>query len=175
MTRAGGISRVARETIRSPVPPRLPHMSGRKEAAPSVRIRSYARADFSKVRRLWRESGLYPSFSDRRGELERARRRDPDLFLVAEQTGVLVGAVLGRFDGRRGWVNHLAVADDARRRGVGRRLMDELERRLAAKGCAKVNLHVEGSNAQVCGFYARLGYRRRELIFMEKWLRGGRP
>lgn len=136
-----------------------------------ARVRTYAPADYPRVLRLWKRSGLRVGPSDRRAELEGSRRRDPDLFLVAEQDGELVGAVLGRYDGRRGWVNHLAVRGADRKGGIGRRLMAELERRLAEKGCPKINLHVEPENETVCGFYERLGYRRRELLFMDKWLR----
>ncbi len=137
-------------------------------------LRTYVPRDYPAVRDLWRASGLTVGPSDRPAELERTRRRDPDLFLVAEWDGVLVGAVLGRFDGRRGWINHLAVEEPARHLGIGARLMAEVERRLARKGCAKVNLHVFPENVRACGFYERLGYGRREFIFMDKWLRGPR-
>ena len=120
---------------------------------------------------LWRESGLRISPSDSRREIERSRRRDPDLFLVAEAGEALVGVVLGRFDGRRGWINHLAVRPSNRAQGLGRQLMRTVERRLRAKGCAKVNLHVRPENGEVCAFYERVGYGRRDMIFMEKWLR----
>jgi ribosomal protein S18 acetylase RimI-like enzyme len=122
---------------------------------------------------LWREAGLGVGPSDTPAALERTRRRDPDLFLVAESEGRLVGAALGRFDGRRGTINHLAVAREVRSRGLGARLVREVERRLTAKGCAKLNLHVEPSNAGVIRFYETVGYRRREMLFLEKWLIGG--
>jgi ribosomal protein S18 acetylase RimI-like enzyme len=120
---------------------------------------------------LWRRSGLTISPSDRPREIERARRRDPDLFVVAVEDDTIVGAVLGRFDGRRGWINHLAVSPTHRSAGLGSRLMAEVERRLSGKGCAKVNLHVLSENAAACAFYERIGYGRREMIFMDKWLR----
>ncbi|MGP8134619.1 MAG: GNAT family acetyltransferase [Thermoplasmata archaeon] len=138
---------------------------------PGPRLRAYVPGDFSSVRRLWRESGLVLGPSDTRAELERARRRNPDLFLVAEADGRLIGVVLGRFDGRRGWVNHLAVAPELRYRGIGSTLMRELERRLRAKGCPKVNLHVLRANRGICAFYERIGYERATLVFMGKWLR----
>ncbi len=137
-------------------------------------MRTYAARDYPAVRDLWRGAGLTIGPSDRPRELERTRRRDPELFLVAEWDGELVGAVLGRFDGRRGWINHLAVRETARHLGIGARLMAEVERRLARKGCAKVNLHVFPENDRVCGFYERIGYGRRQFIFMDKWLRGPR-
>lgn len=143
----------------------------RSKATP-LRIRQYLPKDHRRVVRLWRDSGLGISHSDTVREIERTRRRDPDLFLVAEEEGVLVGVVLGRFDGRRGWVNHLAIDRRARGLGLGVALMAELERRLVRKGCPKINLQVEPANEAVTGFYERLGYRRRPMIFMERWMRG---
>jgi len=145
--------------------------AGRSRESGQVKLRRYAPSDFRAVRRLWSSAGLRTGPSDTFREIERSRQRDPDLFLVAEARGTIVGAVLGRFDGRRGWVNHLAVAAPARSRGVGSLLMRELERRLRAKGCPKVNLHVMPANAGVRAFYAALGYSERNLLFLEKWVR----
>ena len=38
--------------------------------------------------------------------------------------------------------NYLAVAKECRKRGFGRRLMDEAEARLRAIGCPKINLQI---------------------------------
>lgn len=133
-------------------------------------VRAYRPSDHARVVRLWNASGIHIGPSDSAQELERSRRRDPDLFLVAESRGRLVGVVLGRFDGRRGWIHHLAVASDHRRLGLGRDLVTRVERGLLRKGCAKVNLHIEPNNGDVSEFYSRLGYRHRDLLFMEKWI-----
>ena len=154
-------------------PSARPRTPRRRKPSGRLGIRPYAPRDYARVRDLWRASGLFLGPSDRRSELDRSRRRDPDLFLVGELDGALVGAVLGRFDGRRGWIHHLAVRGSMRRQGIGARLVAEVERRLARKGCAKVNLHVIRGNESVCRFYETLGYGRRDLIFMDKWIRGG--
>lgn len=160
-------ARSRRARTRRPNAP-LPNSRAR---ASGVQIRRYAPSDFREVRRLWRQGRLHASRSDRREALQRSLDRDPDLFLVAEERGELIGTILGRFDGRRGWLNRLAVDPRARSRGVGSALIREVERRLRQKGCDKVNLHVTRTNRAVCAFYEALGYRSYDLIFMEKWLR----
>jgi hypothetical protein len=65
---------------------------------------------------LWESSGLGVRVvrSDTLDEISKKIIRDPNLFLVAEQKGVIIGAVIGGFDGRRGLVYHLAVAEKHR-------------------------------------------------------------
>ena len=139
-------------------------------APAAVRIRGYRPTDYAAVRRLWTVAGLEIGPSDSRAEIERTRRRDPGLFLVAAEDRRVVGVVLGRFDGRRGWIHHLAVDPARRHQGLGARLVRELEHRLQRAGCPKVNLHVTPGNAGVVPFYERLGYRENEILFLERWL-----
>jgi ribosomal protein S18 acetylase RimI-like enzyme len=62
------------------------------------------------------------------------------------------------YDGHRGWVNYLAVDPAHRRRGLGRTLMVEVESRLRALGCAKINLQIRHDNRDARAFYERLGF-----------------
>lgn len=135
-----------------------------------MQVRAFQMADFAAVVALWKEAGLLLSRSDSKDGLERKLDRDPDLFLVAEHEDEIVGAVMGSYDGRRGWVNHLAVLPTCQGQRLGSLLMAELERRFREIGCTKVNLLIEPTNAQVEAFYRAHGYRVDDLIFMEKWL-----
>jgi ribosomal protein S18 acetylase RimI-like enzyme len=83
---------------------------------------------------------------------------------------MLAGAAIGAWDGRRAWVYHLAVLPALQGRGLGRMLMDELERRLVAVGATKANLLVERGNAGAADFYRKAGYAPDELLFMAKRL-----
>jgi ribosomal protein S18 acetylase RimI-like enzyme len=116
--------------------------------------------DYDVVIALWQSAGpgVHLGFSDTPEEIAKKLKRDPDLFLVAEVDDQIVGAVLGGFDGRRGMVYHLAVAPEARGRGLGAALMAELESRLKAKGCRKYYLLVTQDNLGVTDFYGRLGW-----------------
>jgi ribosomal protein S18 acetylase RimI-like enzyme len=133
-------------------------------------VRNFQIEDYDAVVALWAQAGLILSLSDSREGIRRKLERDADLFLVAIDGESIVGAVMGCYDGRRGWINHIAVAPNYKGQGLGTQLVQEVERRLREKGCDKVNLLIEPTNAAVQEFYQRLGYQRDELIFMEKWL-----
>ena len=113
--------------------------------------------DYPQAARLWQsmEKGMRFSRSDVPAEIEKKMTRDPDLFLVAEADGELVGTVIGGFDGRRGMVYHLAVAESQRRKGIARQLMAELEKRLIAKGCIRCYLLVHAHNAEARALYEK--------------------
>ena len=131
-------------------------------------LREFRDDDYDAAVRLWRAAGLTVKPSDDLPELRKLIDRNPGLFLVAEEDGVVVGTGIGAWDGRRGWIYHLAVLPDRQGRGIGRMLMDELERRLRAVGAIKLNLLVEPGNAGVADFYRKRGYAPDELLFMTK-------
>jgi ribosomal protein S18 acetylase RimI-like enzyme len=126
--------------------------------------------DVEAVVDLWIVAGLKVEPVVAADELRRLVREGSELVLVADERDVLVATVLGTWDGRRGWLQRLATRPGWEGRGLGRALVAELEVRLRALGCAKVNLLIEADNKAVTGFYERAGFSRDDLVFMEKWL-----
>jgi GNAT superfamily N-acetyltransferase len=53
---------------------------------------------------------------------------------------------------------------------LGRTLMEEVEQRLLALGCPKVNVLVRTTNASVLSFYEKLGYARDDAFSSGKRL-----
>ena len=137
-----------------------------------MQLRSFGWRDLEAVLDLWRAAGpgIHLGRSDSPDEIRKKLSRDPDLFLVAEDQGRIIGAVMGGYDGRRGLVYHLAVLPEERRRGLGSPLMAELEQRLRAKGCVKYYLLVTPDNPQVLEFYRRLGWSVMDMTLMGKEL-----
>jgi ribosomal protein S18 acetylase RimI-like enzyme len=126
--------------------------------------------DYQAVIRLWQQAGpgVHVGRSDGPDEIAKKLRRDPDLFLIAETGGEIIGCVLGGFDGRRGLVYHLAVLPPHTRKGVGNALMEELERRLKTKGCLKSYLLVTRENAEAMYFYEARGWEPMDLLIYGK-------
>ncbi|WP_231954349.1 GNAT family acetyltransferase [Actinoplanes derwentensis] len=118
-------------------------------------IRQFAWTDYDDVVAVWKTAGrdVVP-----RAEVENKLTRDPELFLVAAGEPGITGVVMGTYDGRRGWIFRLAVDPSRRRQGIATQLVAELERRLLALGCPRVNLLVMPDNEAGLRFWQRLGY-----------------
>jgi ribosomal protein S18 acetylase RimI-like enzyme len=129
--------------------------------------------DYPAVYTLWQNAGpgIHLRRSDEPEEIARKLERDPDLFLLAELDGNLIGSVLGGFDGRRGMMYHLSVAIPFRQQGVASALVDELERRLRAKGCIRYYLLVTTDNDTAIRYYERRGWERMDLYAYAKDLK----
>ncbi len=137
----------------------------------AIRIRSYAERDRAGVVALWQEVFADdPPWNAPEAVIRRKLTVQPELFLVAELEGKVVGTVLAGFDGVRGWIHHLAVIPSLRRRRIATRLMREAEPCLAKLGCSKINLQVRPANAAAVAFYRRLGYAVEERVSMGKRL-----
>ena len=135
-----------------------------------MKIRAFHASDEAAVIALWEEAGLTRPWNDPSADIARKLTEQPELFLVSEVAGRLVGTAMVGFDGHRGWVYYLAVAPACRKQSIGRALMGEAERLLAERGCPKLNLLVRSSNTDVVAFYARLGYVQDDVISLGKRL-----
>lgn len=136
----------------------------------TITIRTFNESDYPSVRALWLAVGLELNRSDELSELLLTLERDPDLFIVAENTHLIVGAVLARFDGRRGYIYHLAVAPQYQNQEIGTKIMKEVCVRLLGKNCRKINLHVNPDSPEVMRFYKKLGYQHERLLYMTRWI-----
>ncbi|MEY3990080.1 MAG: hypothetical protein RI985_1161 [Chloroflexota bacterium] len=127
--------------------------------------------DLPEMLALWRAAQLQISPTDSEDGLRRHLALSGNLtWALCTADGRIIGTLLGSDDGRRGWINHLAVHPDAQGKGYGQRLITAVTTRLAAQGCEKVNLLVRQSNQQVVSFYEKIGFAVDNNIFMAKWL-----
>ena len=123
--------------------------------------------DYDALMRLWRGcAGLSLRDADSRAGIGRYLQRNPGLSFVAEQGTELVGSIMAGHDGKRGYIQHLAVAEQLRRQGIASRLIDQSLAGLKALGIDKSHVHVLESNADGLDFWVRRGWMRREEIVM---------
>ena len=117
------------------------------------------------------EVGVQVGLSDTPEEIQRKLQRDPDLFLIAEANNVIIGTIIGGFDGRRGMIYHRAVQSNFHEQFIGYLLLAEVEKRLRAKGFRKCYLLVTADNTGVAQFYEQRDWNemKNDRIFAKEF------
>ena len=134
-------------------------------------VRPFQHGEREALQRLWaRVSPDDPPWNAPEVMIENKLKVQPELLLVGEVEGTLVGAVIAGFDGVRGWIYHLAIAPEYRRRGFATQLVRAAEDGLRRLGCPKVNLQVRAVNHEVVAFYRSIGYEIEERVSMGRRL-----
>jgi GNAT superfamily N-acetyltransferase len=134
----------------------------------AIRIRSMTAADAPAVARL--ASAMAHSLADPDPKLDPRQLvangfTDDPWFeaLVAEHDGAVIGFVMAcrRYEAhmarRSLWIADLYVADEARRLGAGRALMDAIAMRAAQLGCERLAWDLWTKNTKARAFYEALG------------------
>jgi ribosomal protein S18 acetylase RimI-like enzyme len=145
-----------RAAVPEPAPLPEPEPPLEPEPPPPV-IREWRPADGDQLRRLWDDLAMLSPWDDD-ASLQAMARRNPGLLLVAAAGDEIIGSALGAWDGRRGWIYHVAIAPDHQRQGIGRELVARIEAGLRALGCPKVNVVVLDDNSEGVAFWIDLGY-----------------
>ena len=139
--------------------------SGPLNESMRVDVLPFEPGDYEQVMALWRATeGLTLREVDSRDAILAYVARNSGLSFVAREGDVLAGAVLAGTDGRRGYLQHLAVAPTYRGRGIGRTLAERVIEALSAAGIAKCHLMVREENEAAKAFWEHLGWMARDDI-----------
>ena len=98
--------------------------------------------------------------------------RNPGLSFVACIDGNIAGCVMCGQDGRRGYLQHLAVAPAYRRRGLGSALVEACLAKLESLGIVKTHIDVLVENQGAVDFWTRRGWQKRNDIFRFSMVKG---
>ena len=128
-----------------------------KPREPEIALRDYEAGDGDALRALWKAAG-FRSVGDDDRSLAAFAARNPGLLLIATADDSLIASALGAWDGRRGWIYHVATAEPFRRKGIAARLVKRLEQRLRVAGAPKINAVVRDENDGARAFWKALGY-----------------
>ena len=134
---------------------------GREDPRPGFVVRELTEEDLDQVPRVWVDAGLpyRPKGRDAPEGLRDQLRRAPDLFLGAFDGPDMIGVVIATDDGRKGWVNRLAVLPAYRRKGVAKALVDRCEEALRRRGRGVFCILIEGRNEASERLFLTSGYR----------------
>ncbi|EGH41704.1 MULTISPECIES: GNAT family N-acetyltransferase [Pseudomonas syringae group] len=130
-----------------------------------ITIRSMILDDYDAVIELMRSTpGISLRDADSREATARYLERNPGMSFVAELGGTLCGCVMCGHDGRRGYLQHLIVLPEYRRRGIAHELVERCLKCLDALGIYKCHLDVMKSHEATGRYWQGQGWTLRQDI-----------
>jgi ribosomal protein S18 acetylase RimI-like enzyme len=112
---------------------------------------------------------IRPAGRDSREQFAVQMARGCQTVLGVQDGGRLVGVVVATHDGRKGWINRLAVHPDSRRRGLAQHLIAQAEAALRAQGMQIVAALVEDWNEASLALFQATGYvLHRDIFYLTK-------
>jgi len=133
-----------------------------------MKLRAMTIDDYDDVYAIWSEMpgvGLGDSEDSREG-IQVFLEKNAKLCFVAEDGERVIGCVLCGSDGRRATFYHLAVRRDARRKGIGRALVDTCMNALREEGIRKARLYAFASNVDGNAFWEAVGFTGRDDLVL---------
>jgi len=135
-----------------------------------VTLRTPAIEEYDEVLDLWEECEIpyRPAGRDSRESIADELAERPEYWIGAYAEGELIGVVVGTDDGRKAWVNRLAVHPEYRNRGVGTRLLESLESAFDANGFEVYAALIEAGNDASRSFFEERGYETGPIRYYSK-------
>ena len=134
-------------------------------------IRQFLIEDYEDVIKLWEEAGLpfKPKGRDSKEKMANETARPTAVFLVAVMNGKIIGTSFGTHDGRKGWINRVAVKKEFHKKGIARLLINETEKQLFQKGIEIIACLIEDWNDTSMSAFKKMGYVKHEdIIYFSK-------
>lgn len=125
-----------------------------------IRFKEFCMNDYDAVLKLWELSGL-PIKDKGRDSYEKIQeelKRGIAHFMLAEFESQLVGVVLITHDGRKGWINRLAIHPEYRKKGIAQLIVNKVEEFLHNIGIEIIACLIEDHNQESLEVFQKLGY-----------------
>lgn len=130
--------------------------------------------DYDDAVRLWNETeGVKLRDADSREGIGRYLERNPDLSFIASDSVRVVGTIMAGHDGKRGYIQHLAIANGFRRNRIASTLVAMCLDALRHQGILKSHVMILDANEPAKSFWSKLGWERRSDIEIYSFVNGG--
>ena len=138
-------------------------------------IRRLTIDDYDDVIRIWSITGLpfKPNGRDSRKMMAAEMALQICAFFGLFVDDRMVGVVITQYDGRRGWINRLAIDPDYRAMGLAADLIDRCEEFLDSHGEVVICALIEEENAPSMSCFGKAGFRCEDTI--KYWTKRPRP
>jgi ribosomal protein S18 acetylase RimI-like enzyme len=138
-----------------------------------VHYRELELSDYDKVISLWQDvEGVKLRDADSKSGINKYLQRNPGLSFVAEEGGNIVGTIMSGHDGKRGYIQHLAVLPSKRKTGIATELLSLCLEALKSEGIVKSHIHVLSNNEVAKNYWLNRGWVKRTDIEVYSYING---
>ena len=121
--------------------------------------------DYESIINLWQESeGLKLRDIDSREGISVYLLRNPKLSFVTEHEEEIIGTIMSGHDGKRGYIQHLAVSPKFRSSGIATNMLKLCITALKSSGIIKSHIHILNDNDSAKNFWSNRGWVKRTDI-----------
>ena len=132
-----------------------------------MKIESMKISQYDEIYALWQITTKRAlSDADSRENLEKYLNRNEGMSQVAIMDGKIVGTVLAGHDGRRGFIHHMAVLPEYRRKRIGHSLAEKAIEMIKSQGIDKTHIFCYQNNETGQSFWRDFGFEKREDVFV---------
>lgn len=123
-------------------------------------IRRLTIDDYDEIIRVWADAGLSTRPNGRESREKFAiEMADPNVAVFGlYENDRMIGVGIANWDGRRGWINRVAVDPDERGRGLGVQLIRACEEFLVSRGALVMAALIEEVNTPSMSCFEKAGY-----------------
>ena len=125
-------------------------------------VREITISDYENLVSFW-EKNYFVSEMDSHDRLELFLNKNPDLSILAEENGIILGTALGSFDGRRGYLQKVVVDKNFRKQGLGQELVENVVDKLKNLGAVYIPIAIE---QEYVSFYENRGFKKSSQVPM---------
>ena len=130
-------------------------------------IREMTIDDYDEVYEMWQITTKRAlSKADEKDQMERYLKHNAGMSQVAVVDGKIVGTVLAGHDGRRGFIHHMAVLPEFRRKKIGHALAQTAIQKIREQGIDKTDIFCYQNNETGQSFWRDFGFEKREDVFV---------
>jgi len=125
-----------------------------------IEITNYKSGDYKILIEIWEKAGLpyKPRGRDSKTNIEKETKLNSNQFLFAIADNAFVGSILATHDGRKGWINRVAVIPEYRKKGIARKLVVAAEDWLEKQGIGIYACLIEDYNQESFEAFKKMGY-----------------
>jgi N-acetylglutamate synthase len=127
--------------------------------------------DYPQVFELWENTvNIGLNETDSEENTRKFLHRNPGMSFIAVSGNKIIGTILCGHDGRRGYIYHMAVDKEFRRKGIGNKLLELCLKRLSEENIKRCHIFVFKKNKKGFLFWENAGFRKRnDIIVMTRY------